>query len=173
MIPPFGTTVVKVIANLTTHSKCLNVIIEPVTGYLEHIAMARSYGVLKLGRGKIDVCLRNHIAKQINLPKQTAVEEIAAANIIPALLVPKSTGHGAGEKEAIPEKRKTQSQEELLDKIDLTGLGKWSQNEHKEALELITEYAGIFAMSNMDLGRTSLVKHSIRPTDNTPFKEPY
>ena len=28
-------------------------------------------------------------------------------------------------------------------------------------------------MSNMDLGRTSLVKHSIRLTDNTPFKEPY
>ena len=70
MIPPFGTTVVKGIANLTTHYKCLNVIVEPFTGYLEHIAMARSYEVLKPGRGKIDVCLRNHSAKQITLPKQ-------------------------------------------------------------------------------------------------------
>ena len=40
-------------------------------------------------------------------------------------------------------------------------------------MELITEYAGIFAMSDMDLCRTSLVKHSIRLTDNTPFKEHY
>ena len=28
-------------------------------------------------------------------------------------------------------------------------------------------------MSNMDLGKTSLVKHSIGLTDNTPFKECY
>ena len=78
-------------------------------------------------------------------------------------MAPKPTGHGAGEKEASAEKRKTESQKELLDKIDLTGLGEWSQNEKKnDSQELITEYAGIFAMSDMDLGKTSLVKHSIR-----------
>ena len=49
----------------------------------------------------------------------------------------------------------------------------WSQNEQKEALELITEYAGIFAMNVMDLGKTSLVKHSISLTNDTPFKEHY
>ena len=49
----------------------------------------------------------------------------------------------------------------------------WIQNEQKEAQELITEYAGIFAISDMDLCRTSLVKHSIRLTDNTPFMEHY
>ena len=67
MIPPFGTTLVKGIANLITHLKCLNVIVEPVTGYSEHIAMARSYGLFKPGRGKIDVCLRNLSTKQITL----------------------------------------------------------------------------------------------------------
>ena len=66
-IPPFGTTVVKGNTNMTTHSKCLNVVVESVTGYLEHIAMARSYGVLKPERCKIDVCIRNHSAKQMIL----------------------------------------------------------------------------------------------------------
>ena len=126
MIPQFGTTVVKGIANLATHSKCLNDVVEPVTGHSEHTAVARSYEVLKPGRGKIDVCLRNHSVKQITLPKWTAGREIAAANIIPVLLVPKPTGHGAGEKEATVEKRKTESQKGLLDKTDLTGLGEWS-----------------------------------------------
>ena len=172
VILPFGITVVKGIVNLTIHSKCLNVVVELVTGYSEHIAMARSYGVLKLGRGKNDICLRNCSTKWIALPKQTPVKEIAAANIIPALLAPKPTGHGVGEKEATVEKRKTESQKEL-DKIDLTGLGEWSQNEQKEAWELITEYTGIFAMSDMDLGKTSLVKHNIRLTDNTPFQKHY
>ena len=69
MIPPFGTTVVKGIANLTTHSKYSSVVVEPVAGYSED----RLYGVLRPGKGKIDVCLRNHNAKQITLQKQTAV----------------------------------------------------------------------------------------------------
>ena len=99
--------------------------------------------------------------------------EITAANIIPALLVAKPTGHKVGEKKSNGEKRETQSPKELLDKIDFTGLEEWSQNEQKEAQELITEYAGISAMSNTDLGKTSLFKHSIRLTDNTQFKECY
>ena len=60
-----------------------------------------------------------------------------------------------------------------MDKIDLTGLGEWSQNKQKETWELITAYVSKFAMSDMDLGKTSLVKHSIRLTGNTPFKEHY
>ena len=68
--------------NLVTHSKCLNVVVEPATGYLVHIAMARSYWVFKPERGKIDVCLKNNSAKQLTLPKQIAIRETAAANII-------------------------------------------------------------------------------------------
>ena len=96
------TTVVKGITSVTTHSKCLNVDVEPVMGYLNHVAMARSYQVLKPGRGKIDVCLRIHSGKEIALPKQTIVGEITAANIILALLVQKPTEHGSGKGEATP-----------------------------------------------------------------------
>ena len=69
MIPPLGTTVVKGMANLTTHSKYFSDLVDPVTGYSEHIATARSYGVLKPGKGKINVCLRNHSARQGDPPK--------------------------------------------------------------------------------------------------------
>ena len=96
--------------------------------------------------------------------------QIIAANIILAVLAPKPTGHEASKNEAIAEKRKIESHRELLDKTDLAGLGEWSEDEQKEAWELITEYSGIFALSIMDLGKTSLVKHSIRLTDNTPLK---
>ena len=96
IIPPFVTTVAKDIINLMTHSKCMNVVGKPVMGYLHHVTMARSYGVLKPGRCKINVCLRNHSAKQIPLPKWTAEREIIAANIILALLEPKPTGHESG-----------------------------------------------------------------------------
>ena len=95
------------------HSKCLNVVADPVTGYSEHISTARSYEVLKPGRGKIDDCLRNHSTKQITLPKWTAVGEITAANIILALLTPNPTVHEAVKNnEANVEERKTESQKE-------------------------------------------------------------
>ena len=74
IILPFVTAIVKDIANLM-HSKCINEVVEPVMGYSDHIATPRYYGVLKPGRGKIDFCLRNHSAKQITLPKETAVGE--------------------------------------------------------------------------------------------------
>ena len=68
MIPLFETTIVEGIVNLRTHSKCLSVV-ESVAGYSEHISMARSYQVLRPGKGKIDVCLRNHSVKQVMLLK--------------------------------------------------------------------------------------------------------
>ena len=51
------------------------------------------------------------------------------ANIILALLVLKSTGNKSHKGKANTGKRKYGNQKELLDKIDLTGLGDWSQNE--------------------------------------------
>ena len=128
---------------------------------------------LKPGRGKNDGCLRNHSAKQITLPKWTAVGEITATHIILAMLAPKPTWHESSKGKATTGKGKYESQKESLDKIDLTGLGEWSQNEQKEAWELISEYSSIFAMSDMDLGKISLVKHSIKLTDNIPFQECY
>ena len=151
----------------------MSVAVEPVAGYSEHIATARLYGVLRAGKGKINICLRNHSVKQVTLPKWTAVGEITTANMILALLGQKPTGHGTDEMEATAKKGETESQKELLDEIDLIGLEECSGDEQKEAWEIITEYVTIFAMSDMDLGKTSLVKHSIRLTDNTLFKEHY
>ena len=51
------------------------------------------------------------------------------------------------------------------------GLQEWSLEDQKEALYLILECMSIFAMHDMDLGKMSLMKHSIKLMDNTLFKE--
>ena len=43
----------------------------------------------------------------------------------------------------------------------------------QEAQDLIHEYTCIFSQSDLGLGKTSIVKHSIKLTDPTPFKEHY
>ena len=173
VIPPFVTVMVKGVAKLTTHSKYMNVVIEPIVGYLDHIAMARSYEILRPGIGKINVCLRNHSAKQITLPKQTVVGEIAVANAIPSLLTLKPTEDDSLRDKASTQQGQSESQKEPLKKIDLTGLWDWSLDDQKVAWELIVEYASIFAMRKVDLDKKLLVKRSIRLMDNTPFKEQY
>ena len=85
------TIMVEGFAKLMTHSKHMNVVIEPIVGYVDHIAMTGSNGILRLGVGGINVCLTNHSVEQVTLPKWTAVGETAAANAILALLVLRPT----------------------------------------------------------------------------------
>ena len=63
--------------------------------------------------------------------------------------------------------------EDILHKIDLPGNDDWDPKMQQEAQDLICEYACIFWQNDLDLGKTSIVKHSIKLTDLTPFKECY
>ena len=74
-----------------------------------------------------------------------------------------------------PEKRKlTQNEVDLLmSKLDLTGIKDLSLDEQREVKDLIIEYESLFALKDLDLGKTDKVKHSIKLTDYTPFKERY
>ena len=54
--------------------------------------------------------------------------------------------------------------------LDLSGLDKWPEEKAKHAPELLMEYH-IFSLNDNELGCTSQVKHSIKVTNNEPFKE--
>ena len=97
------------------------------------------------------------------------MEEISA-NVIPPLLTLKPTEDESNRGEAPDHKGQSESWEELLNK-NLTVLLGWSLDEQKKAWELLVEYASIFTMRGMDLGKIFLVKHSIRLMENTSFKE--
>ena len=60
-----------------------------------------------------------------------------------------------------------------MGKIDLSEIKSWTPEEQQEIRELIIEYGSLFALTDMDLGRTDKVKHSIKLDDYTPFKERY
>ena len=60
----------------------------------------------------------------------------------------------------------------ILDLIDLSGLENWPEHLQKEAKEMLKRNAKVFSKTDMDMGRTNLVKH-IKLTDPVPFKEAY
>ena len=61
----------------------------------------------------------------------------------------------------------------LFSKIDLDGIKDWTDGLKSKTQELFKEYAHVFALENLDMGHTSLVKHSIKLDNYTPFKERY
>ena len=61
----------------------------------------------------------------------------------------------------------------LFEKIDLMGISQWEPAEQEEVRKLFREYSKLFALDDLNLGHTSVVKHKIKLNDYTPFKERY
>ena len=61
----------------------------------------------------------------------------------------------------------------VLEALDLQGLTKWPESEQEQARELLLKWEHLFVHSDLDLGKTALIKHKIQLTDQTPFKEHY
>ena len=68
---------------------------------------------------------------------------------------------------------KSDEGEWLLEKLDLSGLESWPEHLQVQAKDLLKSYSSLFARHDLDMGRTSLVKHHIVLTDPVPFKEKY
>ena len=67
----------------------------------------------------------------------------------------------------------SRDREAILQKIDLSGIDEWEPQLQQEAQDLILEYACIFSQNDLNLSKMSIVKHSIKVNDATPFKEYY
>ena len=75
----------------------------------------------------------------------------------------------------MPQKLTQEQLNKLLTKLEFKGpesVG-WTEADQQEALEFLTDYGVVFAENDMDLGKTSLVKHHINLTDYRPYKERY
>ena len=64
-----------------------------------------------------------------------------------------------------------EGQEKWISSLDLSSLDKWPKEKAEHAHELLREYHDVFSFEDNELGCTSQVKHSIKVTDDEPFKE--
>ena len=61
----------------------------------------------------------------------------------------------------------------LLDELDLSGLEQWASKMADKAHQLLAEYHDLFLLDPAELGCTHSTEHTIKVTDDTPFKEHY
>ena len=68
-----------------------------------------------------------------------------------------------------PEQKK-----QLFEQIKLEeGTSHWTEEQCSKVQTVIEKYSFLFAMNNLDLGRTDLVKHHIQLDNYTPIKDRY
>ena len=184
VLKPFETILVSGISGSRQHRKRVNVMIERVEGSLgDNVVPANSYSILYPGCTRAKVALRNMTPKEIVLKAKTCVARMAAANVVPHMLALKIVKDSEDKAQAEPvvneggEVKLTplspEQQKKLNNKLDLTGIEEWSQEDKKAVDELFKDYGRLFALEKNDLGHTTKVKHKIQLNDYTPFKERY
>ena len=92
------------------------------------------------------------------------VGQVVPANQVPLVVHPTRTAK---------ETNNQASKEWVLEAVNLPDLTEWPESEQKQAREMLLKWEHLFAHSDLDLGKTALIKHKIQLTDQTPFKECY
>ena len=164
--PPFHTVNIKANASVKGHCMKVHVLTEPVLGpQLPAVVVPiATYGELCPGSSRVPVCLHNLSAHAMEIPAKTVVGQVIPANQLPLVVHPTRTAKETTNKA---------SKEWVLEALDLQGLKEWPESEQKRARELLLKWEHLFVHSDLDLGKTALIKHKIRLTDQMPFKEQY
>ena len=135
------------------------------------------------GRSGVVVVLQKLSGRDIIVEPHTEVGMVTAANIVPSVQIPdrqdlkecKEVQCKSAQTELL-EVKSTQEEidpEDILQKTDLLGIADWDPTVQQKAHNLICEYACIFSWNDLNLGKTLIIKHSIKLTNPTPFKEWY
>ena len=98
------------------------------------------------------------------VPAKAIVGKITPANQVPlvVLLMEASGGSTHG-----PQKGW------ILEALNLQGLEEWPEEEQIQARELLLKWEHLFACSDLNLDKTSLIKHQFKLTDMMPFNVHY
>ena len=173
MIPLFGHKVIHGKVNLVLHGCRLNV----MTHGLEKrspslplgIDVQTAYSTLANGSHRVPVVLRNNTQNWIEIKKGMPITRMVTANAVPNVthVLPAEKPHDQFTLS------KAERQELLLEKLDLTGLEAWPEEQAEKARSLLKEYHDIFSLAKHDMGHTKVTKHKIvlKDPDTPPFKE--
>ena len=183
-ISPFGKVEVKGIMKTPNYYKCVNVVVDnlPERQHCRDVSTVQQIQTLKPGSNKILVVLRNLSCRILKVRKGMKIGHVEASNIVPTI-VKQRLLENMLEKEAgnVPEntllesvpKAKEKKIEKILGSLDLQGIESWNEQQQQSARFLIREYQHLFALTLNELGKTPLVQHDIKLSDETPFKERY
>ena len=172
-VPPFGHKAIHGKVNLVLHGYKMNVMTHGLEKWSPSLPLGIDvqtvYATLADGSNWITVVLRNNTRDWVEIKKGMPVAHMVAANEVPKVTNLFSTE----QKKEQPMLSETERQDLLLEKLDLSGLEAWPQEQAEQAHSLLKEYHDIFSLEKRDLGHTNATEHKIvlKDPDTVPFKE--
>ena len=173
IVPPFGHKAIHGKVNLILHGYKMNM----MTHGLEKrspslplgIDVQTVYTTLADGSNWVMVLLRNNTRDWLEIKRGMPIAWMVAANEVSKvtnLFSAKQTKEQSTLTEA-------ERQDLLLEKLDLSGLEAWPEEQAEKARSLLKEYHDIFSLEKCDMGHTNATKHKIvlKDLDTPPFKE--
>ena len=137
------------------------------------LTVQNTYTELRKGSKKAVVVVWNNTAYPQTLQKKTPVARAVAASPVPK--PPESEGlWGGADKTSnshTPRLRVRQRHGKLFNELDLSSLDSWTPELVEAACWLLAEYHDVFLLDLVELGCTHSTEHTIKVTDDTPFKE--
>ena len=180
---PFETIEMKGILRKTpNHYKRMNVVVNDLgeRRSCKDIAVVHQLQILKPGSNRIPMVLWNLSGRTLKLKKGMDVAHVEASQVVPVFNDPLERGDVCegiteditkGSQSEDSTKEKDERMSKILEKLDLTGIESWTEQQQCSVKKLLEEYQHLFALNLKELGKTSLVQHEIRLSINTPFKE--
>ena len=180
VIPAFSTKVVHCLSKAKNYNMQVNVIVEGCNSKVpEGLEVQNSYTELMPGSKKVAVAIRNTSARNIKVSRGTVVGSIFTANKVPKI-ISQSVRIGSKDSDGKSSDSNCDSSPDscenpnwILEKLDLSGTNSWSEDLQTKAKDLLVSYSDIFSKHDLDMGKTDLIKHHIKLSDYTPFKQPY
>ena len=140
---------------------------------LQGLTVQNTYTELRQGRKKAVMVVRNNTAYLQTLQKKTPVARVVAALPVPKPLEVEQLLEGADEScdSHTPRLTVRQRHGKLFDELDLSSLDSWTPELADAACWFLAKYHDMFSLDPTELGCTHSMEHTIKVTDDTPFKE--
>ena len=176
-IEAFSSWVISVKVEKAYIGECINVITQALQmedgAPSQGLTIQNAYTELQKGSRYVVIVVRNSTAYPQMLWKKAPVARIRAATAVPE--IPSEIRVQEGEDEPQdphpPSLTTRQMQGKLFKELDLSGLNLWPLELAVASHQLLAEYHDVFSLEPMELGCTHSTEHTIKVTDNTPFKE--
>ena len=111
----------------------------------------------------------------IVLKKGTTVARMVAGNEVPEMVMAEGTVGALQTHQWAKEDHVRFSVEDwrklLLERLELSGLDSWMEENKEKGLNLLAQYHNIFTLEDGEMGCTKAAEHKIEVTDPKPFKE--
>ena len=176
-IEPFSSCVIPVKAGRPYIGECINVMVQALStedgSLLQGLTVQNMCTKLRQGSKKAVMVVRNNTAYSQTLQKKTPVARVVAASPVPKPPEEVQLLEGADEPHDPHAPRLTirQRHGKLFDELDLSGLDSWAPELVNATCRLLAKYHNVFSLDAAELGCTHSMEHTIRVTDDTPFKE--